>query len=118
MGQKLTRALPGKYVAAALKNRSAVLRVQFFAAADYYTPARILAESEEVTGKKTRFFQVDSETYNTGQMGQEMLENHLFIESPGQFMGQSLKESHDLPEQAGYLPTTWKAFLEQNKSSL
>jgi hypothetical protein len=83
MGQKLTRALPGKYVAAALKNRSAVLRVQFFAAADYYTPARILAESEEVTGKKTRFFQVDSETYNTGQMGQEMLENHLFIESPG-----------------------------------
>ncbi|KAJ5391529.1 hypothetical protein N7509_007019 [Penicillium cosmopolitanum] len=111
----------GKYVAAALKNRSAVLGAQFFAAADYYTPARILAEFEEITGKKTRFVQVDSETYKTfipGPMGQEMLENHLFIESPGYFKGESLKESHDLLEKASYRPTTWKTFLEQNKYSL
>ncbi|KAJ5744528.1 hypothetical protein N7533_009398 [Penicillium manginii] len=53
--------------------------------------ARILAESEEVTGKKTRFFQVDSETYKTGQMSQEMLENHLFIESPGRLSSYNLE---------------------------
>ncbi|KAL2857310.1 hypothetical protein BJY01DRAFT_202597 [Aspergillus pseudoustus] len=111
----------GKYVAAALKNPSEALGTQILAAADYYTPTRILAEFEEVTGSKTRFIQVDSETYKSfmpGPMGEEMLENHLFIESPGYYTGRSLKESHDLLEKAGYQPTTWKAFLEKIKSSL
>ncbi|KAJ5369758.1 NmrA family transcriptional regulator [Penicillium cataractarum] len=110
----------GKYVAAALKNRSEVLGAQILAAADYYTPTRILAEFEEVTGKKTRFVRVDSETYKgfiPGPMGEEMLENHLFIESPGYYAGRSLKDSHELLDKAGYRPTAWKEFLEQNKAS-
>lgn len=111
----------GKFVAAALKNRSETLGVQILAAADYYTPNRILAEFEDVTGKKTQFVQVDSETYKSflpGPMADEMLENHLFIESPGYYKGQSLKESHDLLERAGFKPTSWKSFLEANKGSL
>lgn len=104
-----------------MRNRSEALGAQLFAAADYYTPTRILAEFEEVTGKKTRFMQVDSETYKSfmpGPMGEELLENHLFIESPGYYKGQSLKESRDFLEKAGFQPTTWKAFLEENKASL
>jgi hypothetical protein len=50
-------------------------------------------------------------------MGEEMLENHLFIESPGYYAGRSLKGSHELLEKAGYRPITWKEFLEQNKAS-
>ncbi|KAJ6190684.1 hypothetical protein N7519_000705 [Penicillium mononematosum] len=111
----------GKFVAAALKNRSEVLGAQVLAAADYYTPTRILAEYEEVTGRKTRFVQVDTETYKSfmpRSMGEEMLENHLFIESPGYYKGQSLQESHALLEKAGFQATTWKAYLERNKASL
>lgn len=53
-----------------------------------------------------------------GSMGEEMLENHLFIESPGYYKGQSLKESRSLLEKSGFQATTWKSFLEQNKASL
>ncbi|KAJ5306190.1 hypothetical protein PENANT_c024G06725 [Penicillium antarcticum] len=111
----------GKYVAAALKGRSDVLGSQILAAADYYSPSRILVEFEEVTGKKTNFVQVDSETYKSfmpGPMGEEMLENHLFIESPGYYNGKSLKESNDLLKKHGYEATSWKQFLEKNKDSL
>ncbi|KAK4870142.1 hypothetical protein LT330_005196 [Penicillium expansum] len=111
----------GKYVAAALKNRSEVLGLQLLAAADYYSPTRILAEFESLTGKKTQFVQVDSDTYKSfipGPMGEEMLENHLFVENPGYFNGRSLKESHKLLEKSGYRVTTWKDFLEQSKESL
>lgn len=120
VARKANKYLIGKFVAAALKNRSEALDVQVLAAADYYTPTRILAEFEEVTGKKTRFIQVDAETYKSflpGPMAEEMLENHLFIESPGYYAGQSLKESHNLLEKAGFKPTSWKTFLETNKTS-
>lgn len=93
--------------------------MQVLAASDYYTPTRILAEFEEVTGKKTRFVKVDTEAYKSflpGPIAEEMLENHLFIESPGYYAGQSLKESHDLLRKAGFKPTTWKDFLEANKA--
>lgn len=59
----------GKFVAAALKNPSETLGAQILAAADYYTPTRILAEFEEVAGKKARFVQVDSETYKSFMPG-------------------------------------------------
>ncbi|RLL97433.1 hypothetical protein CFD26_106070 [Aspergillus turcosus] len=110
----------GKYVAAALKNRSESLGAQILAAADYYTPTRILAEFEEVTGHKTRFVQVDFDTYKSfmpGPIAEEMLENHLFIENPGYYNGRDLKESHDLLEKAGYKPISWRDFLVRNKAA-
>ncbi|GLA07351.1 hypothetical protein AnigIFM60653_008582 [Aspergillus niger] len=110
----------GKYVAASLKNRSETLGAQILVAEDYYTPTRILEDFEQVTGQKTQFVQVDSETYKSfipGPMGLEMLENHLFIGNPGYFNGRSLNESKDLVAKAGYKPTSWKEFLQQNKAS-
>ncbi|GLA29588.1 hypothetical protein AnigIFM63326_007496 [Aspergillus niger] len=110
----------GKYVAASLKNRSETLGAQILVAEDYYTPTRILEEFEQVTGQKTQFVQVDSETYKSfmpGPMGLEMLENHLFIGNPGYFNGRSLNESKDLVAKAGYKLTSWKEFLQQNKAS-
>ncbi|KAL4926829.1 NmrA/HSCARG family protein [Aspergillus undulatus] len=110
----------GKYVSIALKNPSKTTGSQILAAADYYTSTRILKEFEEVTGHKTRFVQVDNETYKgfmPGYLGLEMLENHLFVEDPGYYNGRSLKESQDLLKDAGFKPTTWKDFLEKNKGA-
>lgn len=106
--------MKGKFVKAAIKNASALSGKRVFAATDYYTPERILAEFEEVTGKKTRFAQISGEQYKSFLpefMAQEMLENHLFIENPGYYNGASLKESLDLLDEK---PTTWKEFLEKN----
>ncbi|PYI00286.1 NmrA family transcriptional regulator [Aspergillus sclerotiicarbonarius CBS 121057] len=108
----------GKYVSASLKNRSGTLGTQLLGAEDYYTPTRILEEFEQVTGHKTQFVQVDPDTYKSfipGPMGQEMLENHLFIESPGYFNGKSLQEAKDLVGKAGYELTSWREFLERNR---
>ncbi|KAH1577943.1 hypothetical protein KXW65_002510 [Aspergillus fumigatus] len=110
----------GKYVAAALKNPSESLGAQILAAEDYYTPTRILQEFEEVTGQKARFVQVDPDTFKSfmpGPIGEEMLQNHLFIENPGYFNGRDLKESNDWLEKAGYQPTSWREFLERNKAA-
>ncbi|KAL5313439.1 hypothetical protein ACEPPN_019172 [Leptodophora sp. 'Broadleaf-Isolate-01'] len=110
----------GKYVVATMKCRTKVLGKQILAAADYYTPTRIVAEFEEVTGKKGRFVQVDAETYKSflpGPLAEEMLENHLFIDDPGYFAGKSLKESVELLDEVGLKSTTWKEFLEKNKGA-
>ncbi|KAF7592528.1 hypothetical protein BBP40_012752 [Aspergillus hancockii] len=111
----------GKYAVAALRNRSTVLGSQILAAADYYTVPQILSDFEQVTGKKTNFVQLDVETYKSffpGPMADELLENHLFIENPGYYNGKSLKESLKLLASVGLKPTTWKEFLEKNKSGI
>lgn len=108
----------GKFVVASIHKRSDVLGAQVLAAAEYYTPARILSEFEEVTGQKSRFVQIDAETFKSalpGPLADEMLENHLFIEDPGYFAGRDLKASLDVLAQAGLKPTTWKDFLQKNK---
>lgn len=72
-----------------------------------------------MTGKQARFVQVDPQTYKSflpPALGDEMLENHLFIEDPGYYAGRSLKESSDLLSAVGLKPTTWREFLEKNKS--
>lgn len=73
-----------------MKDRSESLGAHILAAADYYTPTRILKEFEEVTGQKARFVQVNFDTYKSfmhGPIAEEMLENHLFIENPGYYNG-------------------------------
>lgn len=110
----------GKYVVAAMRNREAVLGKQVLAAADYYVPSRIVSEFQEVTGKAARFVQIEAETYKSfipGPLGDEMLENHLFIEEPGYYAGAELKESLDLLASVGLKPTSWKEFLEANKAA-
>ncbi|PON28865.1 hypothetical protein TGAM01_v201973 [Trichoderma gamsii] len=110
----------GKYVVATIKERENVLGKQILAAADYYTPTRILAEFEEVTGRKANFVKLDADTFTSffpSPFGVEMLENHLFIEEPGYFAGKSLDESLDLLRKVGLKPATWKQFLAKNKAA-
>ncbi|KAF1998824.1 NmrA-like family domain-containing protein [Amniculicola lignicola CBS 123094] len=101
----------GKFVKPALKNPAKFNGKQILAAADYYPVTRIISEFEEVTGKKISFHQITSEQYKgylPEFMAEEMLENHLLIESPGYFNGESLKESLDALEDK---PVTWKEFV-------
>ncbi|KZL86837.1 family transcriptional regulator [Colletotrichum incanum] len=110
----------GKYVVAAIRNEAKVIGRQILAAADYYTPSRIISEFQEVTGKPARFITVDAETYKSfvpGPIADEMLENHLFIEDPGYYAGRDLKGSLELLAGVGLKPTSWKEFLEANKTA-
>ena len=103
-----------------IKNRSKVLGKQVHAAADYYTPTRIMNEFQEVTGKKGQYFQIDQDTYKSflpPPVAQEILENELLCEDPGYFAGGSLVEGHKLLAEVGLAPTTWKDFLQSQKDS-
>ncbi|KAF2032890.1 putative nucleoside-diphosphate-sugar epimerase [Setomelanomma holmii] len=87
----------GKFVTAIIKNRSSVLGAQILGAEAYYTPEQALDILAEVTGKKTAFVQLDEKTYKSflpEPVAQELLENHLFIEVPGYYGGESLEKSH------------------------
>jgi hypothetical protein len=87
------------------------------AATDYYTPSRILSEFEQVTGKKVAFREVPHEVYKSflpAPVAQELMENMLLLQDPGYYAGADLTESLQLlgPDK----PTTWKAYVEENKS--
>ncbi|RAR16226.1 family transcriptional regulator [Stemphylium lycopersici] len=104
----------GKYVKAIIKNRERLNGARIYGAVDYYTAERVLAELEEVTGKKTNYVQVSAETYKgffPEFMAQEMLENHLFIEEPGYYNGADLADSLALLEEK---PVTWKEFVSKS----
>ncbi|KAH6844499.1 hypothetical protein B0I37DRAFT_432785 [Chaetomium sp. MPI-CAGE-AT-0009] len=108
----------GKYFVAVAKNSSKVLGKQIYAAADYYTPTRIMAEFQEVTGKKGQYVQLDQDVYKSflpPPIAQEILENELLCEEPGFYAGGSLIEGHELLAEVGLAPTTWKEFLEGKK---
>lgn len=109
----------GKYVAAVLRNPAPHLGKQILAASEYYTPTRILTEFEAVTGHKATFVPIDAETYKSflpPPMAQELLENHLFIEEPGYYKGQPLEASEELLAGVGLKSTSWREFVEKNKS--
>ncbi|KAF1816884.1 NmrA-like family domain-containing protein [Eremomyces bilateralis CBS 781.70] len=104
----------GKFVKPALKKPEKFNGKRILAATDYYPVARILAEFEEVTGKKINFNQISADQYKSflpDYMAQEMLENHLLIEEPGYYNGTSLQESLDALEDK---PTTWKEFVKKS----
>lgn len=106
--------MTGESVKAAIKNAAALNGKWILAATDYYTPGRIVAEFEEVTGKKATYMHVSAEQYKSflpAEMAEEYLENHLFVEDPGYYNGASLKESVDLVEEK---PTTWKEFIKKS----
>jgi hypothetical protein len=87
------------------------------AATDYYTPSRILSEFEQVTGKKVAFREVPHEVYKSflpAPVAQELMENMLLLQDPGYYAGADLTESLQLL--GADKPTTWKAYVEENKS--
>ncbi|EFY97672.1 NmrA-like family protein [Metarhizium robertsii] len=105
----------GIFVKAALRSTAdgRVIR----AATDYYTPSRIVSEFEAVTGKKVAFREVPHEAFKAAlppAAAQELLENMLLLQEPGYYAGADLKDSLALLGQDK--PTTWKAFVEENKA--
>ncbi|OJD38690.1 family transcriptional regulator [Diplodia corticola] len=103
----------GKFVKAIIKNRDRLLGASVFGAADYYSPERILAELEEVTGKEATYVRVSPEQYKGALpdfMAEEMLENHLFIEEPGYYGGAGLEGSLAILEE-GERPVSWREFV-------
>jgi hypothetical protein len=107
-------------VAAAIYEYPSRLGQRILAAADYYSPTQIVSEFQEVTGKQAQFVQVDNETYKSflpPNLADEMLENHLLLEDPGYYAGESLQDSLQSIEKIGLRATTWKEFLEKNAAS-
>jgi hypothetical protein len=105
----------GKFVKAIIKNRSSVLGARILGAAGYYTPTEILDQLSEVTDKKTQFMQVDENTYKSffpEFIAQEFLENHLFVEKPGYYAGESLEKSHSILEEK---LVSWKEYVAKSK---
>lgn len=107
----------GLFVKAIIKHFPDTKGKRVLAATDYYTPSRIISELEEVTGKKVTYAETPHDVYKSflpGPAAQELLENMLLLQEPGYYGGADLKPSLDLlgPEK----PTTWKAFVQENKS--
>lgn len=109
---------PGLFVKAAIKHQSKVPETKSslrpIAATDYYTPEQIISKFTEVTGKKANYVQITAEvskSFCPAPMADEMLDNRLFLESPGYYAGRSLEGSHALLDAK---PTCWKDFVKSH----
>lgn len=103
----------GKFVGGILKNRDATLGKHILGAENYYTPEQIRSGLEAATGKKAHYAQVTADQYMSflpAFMAEEMLENHLFIEEPGYYNGEALKESHDILDEK---LVSWEDFIKK-----
>ncbi|KAE8378919.1 hypothetical protein BDV26DRAFT_280683 [Aspergillus bertholletiae] len=104
----------GLFVTAAIKHASELNGKQILAAAGYYTAEEIVNIFTKETGKKAVFVSVSADQYKAvlpPPVAQEFLENHLLIESPGYFLGQSLDESLKLLDAK---PTSFADFVKKN----
>ncbi|KAI4724794.1 NAD(P)-binding protein [Aureobasidium sp. EXF-10728] len=104
----------GNFVKAILKNAEQLNGKQVLAATAYYTPKQIVADFEEATGAQMRYVQISGEqfkSYLPGFMAEEMLQNHVLLDTTGYYAGASLDESLDLLEEK---PVTWKEFVEKS----
>ncbi|GAB1208948.1 hypothetical protein APSETT445_007713 [Aspergillus pseudonomiae] len=104
----------GLFVKAVIKHASELNGKQVLEAAGYYTAEEIVKIFTEVTGKKAVFVSVSADQYKAvlpPPVAQEFLENHLLIESPGYFLGQSLDESLKLLDAE---PTSFADFVKKN----
>lgn len=103
----------GKFVKAAINNKPSGR--QILAATNYMTPDEIAKEFSEVIGKPASYYQLDAETFKSylpEPAREELYENMMLFENEGYYEGKPLDESLALLDEK---PTTWKAFVEQNK---
>ncbi|KAH0283044.1 NmrA-domain-containing protein [Aureobasidium namibiae CBS 147.97] len=104
----------GNFVKSILKNADKLNGKQVLAATAYYTPKQIIADFEEVTGNKMRYIQISGDqfkSYLPEFMAEEMLQNHILLDTTGYYAGASLDESLDLLEEK---PVTWKEFIKKS----
>lgn len=90
---------------------------RILAAASYYTPDEIVDTFSKVSGKKAVFIQVSPEQYKASlplALAEEYLDNQLFVENPGYYLGESLQPSLKLLDSK---PTTWAEFVKKNVSA-
>ncbi|KAJ5190700.1 uncharacterized protein N7498_009685 [Penicillium cinerascens] len=107
----------GLFVKAAIKHADQLKNKQILAAAQYYTPEEIVDTFSQVTGKKAVFMQISSEQYKAAlppAIAEEYLENQLFVEEPGYYLGEPLEPSLKLLDSR---PTTWAEFVQKNASA-
>ncbi|KAK1765278.1 hypothetical protein QBC33DRAFT_455696 [Phialemonium atrogriseum] len=107
----------GLFVKAALKIADSLQGKRVLEAADYYTPEEIIEIFSKVTGKKAAFIQVTPEQYRASlpeAIALEYLENQVFVEDPGYYLGASLEPSLKLLDAK---PTTWAQFVEKNAAA-
>ena len=106
----------GKFVTPALRDPEKWNKKHLLVAQDYYDVDQIISAFAEAGGKTITFNQVTNEQYQNSLppiMGLELLENHLLIEEPGYYAGESLKESLDaVPEKL----VTLKEFVAKTKA--
>ena len=71
----------------------------------------------KVVGKSASFIQVSSEQYLASLppvVAKEFLENHLFIEEPGYYLGEPLEPTLELVDSE---PSSWEEFVEKHVST-
>lgn len=101
---------------AAIKNDSSGIGRHIYAATEYYTPKRLIAEFGEVLGQPAGFVQIPGDTFKTflpPPVAQELLENMYLLEDPGYYAGADLGETLRMLDEQ---PISWKRFVEDNKS--
>ncbi|CAI7628464.1 hypothetical protein N7533_008606 [Penicillium manginii] len=106
----------GLFVKVAIKHAVQLKDKQVLAAAKYYTPQEIVDIFSRVTGKTAVFLQISPEQYKASlpaAVATEYLENQLFVEEPGYYLGESLEPTLKLLDSK---PTTWEEFLKRNVS--
>ncbi|GFF43913.1 nmrA-like family domain-containing protein 1 [Aspergillus udagawae] len=107
----------GLFVKAAIKHADQLKNKRILAAAKYYTPEEIVDTFSQVSGKKAVFIQVSPEQYKASlppAVAEEYLENQLFVEEPGYYLGEPLEPSLKLLDSK---PTTWAEFVQKNVSA-
>lgn len=107
----------GLFVKAILKHADELPGKRILAAASYYTPDEIVDTFSKVSGKKAVFIQVSPEQYKASlppALAEEYLDNQLFVENPGYYLGESLQPSLKLLDSK---PTTWAEFVKKNVSA-
>ncbi|KAL2832863.1 NAD(P)-binding protein [Aspergillus cavernicola] len=107
----------GLFVKGTLKNADKLVGKQVLEATAYYTPEEIVDTFSKVTGKKAVFIKVTPEQYRASlpeAVAEEYLENQLFVEDPGYFLGESLDDSLKLLDSK---PTTWEQFVKKNAAA-
>ncbi|KAL7940441.1 hypothetical protein V8C42DRAFT_362674 [Trichoderma barbatum] len=106
----------GKFVKAAIQHFPSALGKRIYAAADYYSPSRLISEFSEVIGKPAQAIELPSETYKSllpPKVAQEVLENMLLLQDPGYYGGNDLAESLALLSEK---PRSWREFVAENKA--
>ncbi|KAI4736125.1 NAD(P)-binding protein [Aureobasidium sp. EXF-12298] len=104
----------GKFVKSILKNADKLNGKQVLAATAYYTPKQIVEDFEEASGHKARYMQISGDqfkSYLPEFMAEEMLQNHILLDTTGYYAGASLDESLNLLEEK---PVTWKEFVKKS----